>query len=461
MSEPSAGSAAEHRAGGATDALGLGRDIAAGGVDPVEHCADSLERADAPEARHAFITRTPRRARDEAAASRRRHRDGAAHGPLDGVPIAVKDLFDVAGTPTTAGSATLRDAAPATTDATIVANAAAAGMVCVGKTNLSEFAYSGLGLNATFGTPPNPHTPGGIPGGSSSGSAVAVATGVAPCALGTDTSGSVRVPATFCGLVGFRPSTSRLDQTGVYPLAPTLDSVGPLTRTVPDAAALDAVLRGRVPTPVRPPEPAELDVLVPEGVLTEDLDDEVRRRFEAALERLERGGARIRYGRVPAVEAVPPLFRDHGTLVAAEAHRTHAATVRGADADRIDPRILHRLRQGEAVLRDSYDLLLRRRAELRREANALLGTTVLVYPTVPATAPERALVEADPVSYARVNARVLRNTMVGSFLDLPSLTLPAGGSGAGRTVGVSVSGPTGADDRVLAAAAAVESVLAR
>ncbi|MBB4931112.1 aspartyl-tRNA(Asn)/glutamyl-tRNA(Gln) amidotransferase subunit A [Lipingzhangella halophila] len=446
--------------GVAGSALSLGRDIAAGEVDPVEHCTGSLERAEAPEARHAFITRTPQRAHEEATASRQRHREGAGNGPLDGVPIAWKDLVDVRGTPTTAGSATRRDATPATADAPVVRNAAAAGMVCVGKTNLPEFAYSGLGLNEVFGTPANPYTPDAIPGGSSSGSAVAVATGVVPCAIGTDTSGSVRVPAAFCGLVGFRPTTSRFDQTGVYPLAPTLDSVGPLTRTVSDAVALDAVLRGRNPDPVRPPEPAELDVLVPTGLLTEELDDEVRRQFEAALERLERGGARIRYERVPAIDAVLPLFREYGTLVAAEAYRTHAETVHGPDTDRIDPRILQRLRRGHEVLRDSYDHLLERRAALRREVNALLENAVLVYPTVPIPAPARALVDSDPVSYAQENARVLRNTMVGSFLDLPSLTLPASGSLPGRTVGVSVSGATGDDDRVLARAAGVESALA-
>ena len=207
-------------------ALALGRRLASGELDAVALAEESLARARA--AGPAFIAVTEERALREARASAARLRAGAPLGPLDGVPVAWKDLIDVAGVPTTAASALRRDAPPARADAPVVTRLAAAGMVCVGKTNLSELAYSGLGLNPHFGTPPNPYGAARIPGGSSSGSAVAVALGVVSCAIGTDTSGSIRVPAAFCGLVGFKPSAARVDRAAIQPLAPSLDSVGPL-----------------------------------------------------------------------------------------------------------------------------------------------------------------------------------------------------------------------------------------
>src|SRR5215207_8190408 len=182
------------------DALAIGRRLADRDADPTALVEESLERAGALAS--AFTALTAARARREAAASAARLRAGAPNGPLDGVPVAWKDLIDVAGVPTTAASALRRDAPAATSDAPVVARLAAAGMVCIGKTNLSELAYSGLGLNPHFGTPPNPRGAGRAPGGSSSGSAAAVAAGIVPCAIGTDTAGSIRVPAAFCGIAG-------------------------------------------------------------------------------------------------------------------------------------------------------------------------------------------------------------------------------------------------------------------
>src|SRR5215207_4203818 len=244
------------------DALAIGRRLADRDADPTALVEESLERAGALAS--AFTALTAARARREAAASAARLRAGAPNGPLDGVPVAWKDLIDVAGVPTTAASALRRDAPPATADAPVVARLTAAGMVCIGKTNLSELAYSGLGLNPHFGTPPNPRAGGAplAPGGSSSGSAVAVAAGVVPCAIGTDTSGSIRVPAAFCGIAGFKPTSTRIDRTGVLALAPSMDSVGPLAHTVADLIVLDAALRGAVPA-VQPEQPP-LPLVVPE-----------------------------------------------------------------------------------------------------------------------------------------------------------------------------------------------------
>src|SRR5215216_1976143 len=312
------------------------RSRSAGGWPPGERdavavCERALERARATTA--VFTSLTEERALREARASAARLREGAPLGPLDGVPVAWKDLIDVAGAVTTAGSALRRGAAPATADAPIVARLAAAGMVCVGKTNLTEFAYSGLGLNPHFGTPRNPHDPDRIPGGSSSGSAVAVAAGVVPCAIGTDTSGSIRVPAAFCRIVGFKPTAARVPREGVLALAPSLDSVGPLTRSVTDAIALDALLRREAPPPPRrdldlaaggePVAPSQLAaatdivarLIVPDGEFVDGAEPGVAEAFAAAVDALAAAGAPIERRPLRALEDARSLFEANGSLV--------------------------------------------------------------------------------------------------------------------------------------------------
>ncbi|WP_166355897.1 amidase family protein [Phytoactinopolyspora limicola] len=440
-------------------ALWLGREIAAGRLDPVVLADECLAKAADAAAEHVFISLTSSRARLEAAATVRRVQRSAPAGPLDGVPIAWKDLVDIRGIRTTAGSATTRNMAEADADADVVRNAAAAGLITIGKTNLSEFAFSGLGTNQHFGTPIHPLVPGRVPGGSSSGSAVAVAVGVVPGAVGTDTSGSVRVPASFCGLVGFRPTHGRVSLAGVTPLAPTLDTVGPITRTVLDAITLDAVLAGDA-VPVgrtQPPEPG--DLVVPRGPLIDHLDAPVADQFGLMLDELRRDGWTIRTVRIPEFDDVARLFEEVGTLVAAEAYRTRASAVHGPDAALIDPPIRSRLLAGRTVLENHHRTLLARRTELRRHVRERLGHTLLVYPTVPVTAPHVAAVESDPEVFADTNRRVLRNTMITSFVDLPSLTLPAGATSDGVPFGLSLSGAPGTDQRVLWTSAAVEPTL--
>jgi len=457
-------------------ALELGRRLAAGELEPVALAEESLARA--RDAGCAFIALTEERALREAAASAERLRAGAPLSGLDGVPIAWKDLIDVEGVPTTAASALRRDAAPASVDAPIVARITAAGMVCVGKTNLTEFAYSGLGLNPHFGTPRNPHSSGRIPGGSSSGSAVAVASGVVPCAIGTDTSGSIRVPAAFCGLVGFKPTAARVDRAGAFPLAPTLDSVGPLATSVADAIALDALLRG-----VAPPAAvagarddaagagaardlreasgdeigidrggAPLRLVVPDGELVDDVEPAVASAFAAALDALAAAGAAIERRPLAALQAVPALFREHGSLVMHEAWRVHRELLDGPDAERLDPRVLRRLLDGRALPTGGYEIVLRERERLQAQLAAELGDALAVWPAVRHAAPELEPLERDDELFARVNMSTLRNTMPASFLDMPGVSLPIGEDPAGLPLGLLLSGPPGSDDRVLAAA---------
>jgi aspartyl-tRNA(Asn)/glutamyl-tRNA(Gln) amidotransferase subunit A len=282
----------------------LGRSFAGGKLDPVEATEFYLNEAKQTEA--VFITVTEKRARLEAEAARRRWKAGFPLSSLDGVPIAWKDLFDVRQTVTTAGSAVFRNHPPATKDAALVVLAARAGMVCLGKTNLPELAYSGIGMNPHFGTPRNPHSlsVARIPGGSSSGSAVAVALGSVPVAVGTDTGGSIRVPCAFNGLVGFRSSIGRLLLDGLYPVCPSLDTAGPIARTVEDCVILDAVFRG-VP---QAPDQADFSLrgqrFVVEGAVLDDVRVEasIRQNLENLVDGLVRHGAVIDRRCVSAVQ---------------------------------------------------------------------------------------------------------------------------------------------------------------
>ena len=270
----------------------LGRRLAAGALDAVRLVEFFLERIEAYPDKTVFLTVMAERARREAEASAARHRAGRPLGPLDGVPTVWKDIIDVAGTVTTAGSELFRDSPPAAADAPVVANAAAAGMVSLGKVTMPEFAFSALGQNPHFGTPRNPRDPTRMTGGSSSGSAAAVAAGLAPCALGTDTGGSIRNPAAMCGLVGFKTTEGRIDTSGVVPLSHTLDTLGPLCRTVEDCALLDAVYRGVAPAAVSAAPIADVSVLAPsaESVVIAEAEDAVAANFEAALETLAGAG---------------------------------------------------------------------------------------------------------------------------------------------------------------------------
>lgn len=444
----------------AASALDLGRQIAAGERDPVDVAEHYLGEA-LGDTNAAYIQVTTERALGEARQSASRTRSGQGRGPLDGVPVAWKDIFDIAGTPTTAGSATRRDAPAAARDAVCVARLTAAGMVCLGKTNLSEFAYSGLGLNPHFGTPRNPAAPGRVPGGSSSGSATAVAAGAAPCAIGTDTSGSVRVPAAFTGLAGYKPTHDRYSRQGVMPLAPTLDSVGLLTRTARDLPALDAALRGLPPGMPCPPEPAQLRITVPDGELISDCTPAIRRQFHRVLELLASEGARIISRAIPALSQGQDLMDRHGTLVAAEAFQTHQVLLQHARAAQIDHRIRARLQAGAAISPGSYLALRHARPHLQEALAGQLDGSLLLYPTVRHPPPELAPVEADDTLFTQVNRRTLRSTMLGSYLDLPGVALPAGrDDDEKQPVSVLLSALPGHDDDLLSAALTIEQVLA-
>jgi aspartyl-tRNA(Asn)/glutamyl-tRNA(Gln) amidotransferase subunit A len=412
---------------------------------------------------HVFISLCPQRARREARASAERWKAGQPLSALDGVPIAWKDLFDVSGSVTTAAAAVRRDVSPALLDATTVGLLSRAGLVCVGKTNLSEFAYSGLGLNPHFGTPINPHgmDQPRIPGGSSSGSAVAVAAGIVPIAMGTDTAGSLRIPAAFNGLVGFRSSCKRYNRDGVFPLAHTLDSVGPLTRSVRDLLAIDDILRARTqPTSSVPRSLAGQRFWVDEAVIVDPRTEHaVRDNLMRSLTLLKNAGALIDLRPSPAFQATLTLIEQQGWLGAAEAFALHQPLLDSDAAQQLDPRIRRRLEAARQLPASQLISLYSARERLQQQLTDELDGAFLITPTVAHVAPPLSALEADDALFVKTNLATLRLTMPGSLLNLPGVSLPTGLDAAGLPTALLISAPAGEDSRLLRAALAVEAAL--
>jgi aspartyl-tRNA(Asn)/glutamyl-tRNA(Gln) amidotransferase subunit A len=438
----------------------LGRAFAAGAIDPVAALEHYLAKAAG--AASVFLALTADRARAEAEAAAERWRRGAPLSPLDGVPVAWKDLFDVRGTVTTAGSAVLAERPPAAADAELVEAAARAGLVCVGKTNLVEFAYSGIGINPHFGTPHNPHARGAarVPGGSSSGSAVAVATGAVPIAMGTDTSGSVRVPAAFNGLVGFKASRRRYSQRGVFPLARTFDSLGPLAHGVEDCALLDAILRGQHEDVAAPADLGRQRFVVDDAIVElARTAASVRENLERSLDALQGRGAVVERRRVGALHEAAAVVDRLGWPAAPEAFALHEALLDSADAGRLDPRVRRRLEGARNFRAADYIKLFGESERLTAQVRRELGDAALVLPTVAHVAPELAPLERDFDLFVATNLATLRLTMLGSFLDTPGVALPSGVDGEGLPTSVLLSAPSGEDERLLAVALAAEGAL--
>ncbi|BBY17393.1 amidase family protein [Mycolicibacterium litorale] len=407
-------------------------------------CEQALERTKGAAARSTMITVTAERARREADDSDGRRRDGALLSPLDGVPIVWKDLFDVEGTVTTCGSASLLERPPAPADGALVRRIASLGMVTVGKTNLSEFAFSGLGINQRFGTPVNPVDAALVPGGSSAGSAVAVTAGIAPLAVGTDTSGSVRVPAAFCGCVGYRASHNRYGENDFRALSPTLDSVGLMARTVDDIRLLDRLLAG---TSHR--QPARPRVVIPAGEWVDDCTPAIRAAFESAVDSLRGGDVRVTTVRLASMERAQHLIDTYGTIVGADAYAAYGRLLGSAG---IEPATARRLARN-AGAQEAVEPLRREMRTLRRQFAAELTGSVLLCPTVRHEPPRIADLLGSEATYDAVNASTLRTTMVLSYLGACGVTLPMTGR---APAGMLVSAPAGDDDVVLAAASEFE-----
>jgi aspartyl-tRNA(Asn)/glutamyl-tRNA(Gln) amidotransferase subunit A len=418
----------------------------------------ALERIADPkgEGARACLTVYAAAARAAADAADARTAHGVSLGPLDGAIVSIKDLFDVAGEPTRAGSKILAgEAKPAGADAPVVRRLRAAGAVIVAKTNMTEFAFGAVGVNPHFGTPGNPRDRARVPGGSSSGAAVAVADGMCEIAIGSDTGGSVRIPAALCGIVGFKPSRRRISTEGAFPLSTTLDSIGPLARSVADCANADAAMAGDEFSPLEPVPLVGLRLGVAQGFPLQDLDATVGPAFAAAIERLDRAGVRITEETVPLLDDMREA-NAYGGIVPAEACAIHGDRLKRRAAD-FDPNVRARIERGCAVSAADYIRMLQARERMVRAMDRRLASLdALVMPTVPIVAPTIAEV-ADAKLYAARNAALLRNTSIGNFFDLCGVSLPLA---AALPAGLMLLGRNGADSMLLRIAAAVEALFA-
>lgn len=376
--------------------------------------------------------------------------------PLLGLPISVKDLFDVAGEVTTAGSVVLADAPPAKQDAAIVSRLHAAGAVIIGCTNMTEFAYSGLGLNPHYGTPANPwdRAHRRIPGGSSSGAAISVTDGMAVAAVGTDTGGSVRIPSALCGLTGFKPTASRIPMDGTLPLARSLDSIGPLAATVDCCAHLDAVLSGTAyaPQPALPLRGLKFGVL--QGYVLEGLDVATANAFQNVLLALKEAGAIVEPVEFPALACIPASNQ----TAAAEAYAWHRHLL-ATSGNRYDPHVSTRILHGANMLAaDFLDLMQARREIVAESMQFFAGYDAILLPTTPIIAPPIADLEQDDTAYFNANGLMLRNTSIFNFLDGCALSIPCHRTGE-APVGLMIAGTHGKDAHILRVGSAIEVAL--
>ena len=411
-------------------------------------------------ATHAFISVQPEQAFAQAKASDLRRLAGSPLSAVDGIPIAVKDLLDIAGTVTTAGSETRRNMVPAVEDAEVVSLVQSVGFICIGKTNLSEFAFSGLGLNPHFGTPvPSYAVEKRVPGGSSSGSAIAVERGVVLASIGSDTAGSIRVPAAFNGLYGFRPSTGRYSMKGVHPLARSFDTLGPLARSAMDCLFVDQAMCGIAPEPVRSIPTDQLDIVVDCAILDEsDVEPSVRENLQIMLATLERAGAKVVHHRVDVVSRVRNLIAKYGWLGSYEAWVLLKDVVYGEQGDMLDRRVRSRLLASSGIAPEQITALYRERQQLKLDGAQALRGKLLVTPTVKHVAPRVSDVEDDEL-FSAVNLQTLSLTMIGSFLDMPGFAIPTGTDGSEGNTSALFSVPNGQDTRLLRSAVRIEHIL--
>lgn len=433
-------------------AADLGRGIEAGKIHPMELTEAFLDAIAAHEDGARIYTRTtPRRARSMAIAAADRARAGQRIGLLDGVPISWKDLFDASGAPCEAGSALLAGRVPAT-DAEVLRVATAQGLVCLGKTHMSELAFSGLGLNPVTATPPNVNDPGAVPGGSSSGAAASVAFGLAPAAIGSDTGGSVRIPAAWNDLVGLKTTPGRLPLTGVVPLCEKFDTIGPLARSVEDCALLLAAMEGGRPADLSGSSLKGARLLVLETMALDDLREAPATGFDGAVDRLSRSGARIETGKITEVEEAMSLA---AILFTAEAYGIWRDTIEAAP-EKMYPRILQRFRSGADFRATDYVAAWRRLEELRRIwAQKTAQYDAVILPTSPILPPDANRLIEDDAYYVAENLLSLRNTRIGNMFGLCALTLPTGQP----SCGVSFMAAPGQEERLLRLGSAAERAL--
>ncbi len=437
--------------------MDLAADLANGRTSSRELVEGALARIADPagEGSRIFVKVYAENARSAADAQDQLRKAGYIASPLAGLPVSLKDLFDVAGERTLAGSKALDDTPPAQCDAPIVARLRAAGAVLIGRTNMTEFAFSGVGINPHYGTPGNPYDRRLIPGGSSSGAAVSVSDGGAVVAIGTDTGGSVRIPAALCGVVGFKPTQYRIPRDGVTPLSTTLDSIGPLANSVACCAVADAVMAGE--PPIAPPTipVVGLRLGVPHSYVLDGLAAEVANGFADACTILSQAGARIIDLPLAELSEVPTINAGGG-FAPIEAYAWHKPLLERR-GNEYDPRVRTRIERASDMTAVEYIRLRAARRDLiGRVALQTSGFDALLMPAVAITAPPIAAFQQD-VDYRRLNALLLRNPSAVNFLDRCAITVPIGT--IGPPVGLMIVGEHGEDRHLLGVGRGVEAAL--
>jgi len=440
----------------------LGADLDAGRTSSREVVEQALARIaeQSGEGARAFLKVYADAARADAAHADRLRKAGVRRSAVDGLPVSLKDLFDVAGDVTRAGSKIRINEPKAIRDAPVVARLRAAGAVFVGRTNMVEFAFGGVGFNPHYGTPKNPYQRkvGRVPGGSSSGAAVAQADGMAVMSLGSDTRGSVRGPAALCGVTGWKPTARRVPREGAFPLSFTLDSVGPIANSVACCAAYDAILAGEPDGRLASLQAKGLRLLVPRSSALDDLDRDVGAAFDASLRTLSKKGVMLEERPVPQFDRQGDYFKGGG-YAGAEAYHIHRADE--ARIGEFDPRVGKRILMGRNLTASDYLALGDLRVEFMRDVEALAaGFDAILMPTVPCIAPTIAEADASDEDYFRWNMRILRNNGLINFLDGCAASLPCHEPG-GAPVGLMVCGVAGSDRHTLAVSAVIERALAR
>ncbi|RRH89404.1 amidase [Mesorhizobium tamadayense] len=397
-------------------------------------------------------------ARAAADAADARRKAGVSLGPLDGVVVSIKDLFDVAGEPTRAGSLVFARAQPAARDAAIVRRLRQAGAVILGKTNMTEFAFTAIGDNLHYGTPGNATNASLIPGGSSSGAGVAVGEGSSEISIGSDTGGSVRIPASLNGIVGFKPTARRVPLAGAFPLSATLDSIGPLARSVVDCAIADAIMAGEEPTALQPIPLSGLRIGIPRGRPFDDTQAEVTAAFETCVSNFEQVGARVADLPIDDLIGEMRAATKRASIAAMEGAEVHADWLATGAPVPVDPHVSGPLARALTVPASVYIRTIRRRTELTAAMEKRLGAIdVLALPTVPMVAPSIAAMAGDEALRERTEGLLLRNTQVANQFDLCAISLPM--PGTTLPSGLMLVARNGHDRRLLGIAAAVEALL--
>jgi aspartyl-tRNA(Asn)/glutamyl-tRNA(Gln) amidotransferase subunit A len=438
----------------------LADDLANGRTSARKLVEECLARIADPagEGQRAFIHVEKQAALEAADAMDALRKANAAPSPFAGIPVSVKDLFDIRGQVTRAGSRALDDSAPAEADAPVVARLRRAGFIVMGRTNMTEFAYSGIGINPHYGTPKGAwnRSVGHVPGGSSSGAGVSIADGMAYGALGTDTGGSCRIPAAFNGIVGYKPTQRRVPLDGGVPLSTSLDSFGPLANSTACCAILDAVLADEPVTPLRPRPIKGLRLAVPTTIALDDLDDAVAKTFDRTLQTLSKAGTLVEHIEVPEFNDIG-VMNSKGGFAAAESFAWHRYLIT-SKGNVYDPRVATRIMRGEAISAADYiDLLNARRSLIARIAVRLAPYDALVMPTT-ANTPPRIADLADDKAFTTENLRALRNCTLINVIDGCSISLPAHREGE-VPVGFMLAATGGSDRHIFELAAAMEGTI--